>query len=67
MIIVAAISKCSQQGRSGPFPVVLNEENDDSEVVLTNVPDVVSKIEGPKEYKTMMNGKSDSINLIRSL
>ena len=62
-VTVAAISKCSQQGPSGPaFPVVLNEENDDSEVMLTNVPDVVSKIDdGPKEYITLMNGK-----LIRS-
>ena len=57
MITVAAVSKCSQQSSSGPFPVVFNEENNDSEVVLTNVPDVISKTEGPKEYISMMNGK----------
>ena len=63
MITVAAVSKCSQQGPSGPFPVVFNRE-ENNEVVLTTVPDVVSKIEGPKEYISMMNGKL--INLIHS-
>ena len=59
-ITVTVVSKCSQQGLSGPFAVDFNPKVNDR-AVFTSVHDVVSKTEsGPKEYKhdiIMMNGK----------
>jgi hypothetical protein len=60
-VTVTAVSKCSQQGLSGPYAV--NPDVIDNYVMLTNVHDVISKTEsGPKEFmyshhNNMMNGK----------